>query len=235
LPVAIPAAIPYVRGDGRARREDGGMRIIKWTFWGLVWALFLAFLHYTLPRHDVVRITDTYETRVDYGNNALFWSNAATGNDPNVTNRDVFFIQAIDPDGNPRIYRNEDTGWGWPPYFKFNTANLQAAASDYRSTRGAPQWVAVRHYGWRNELLSIFPNAVSIRPVEGPDARVIPWTAIVILVLIAALVWGVTVRWRRFKARRLSPVLDEVDAAFDERWIALRRWADRSRRQPPPR
>lgn len=211
------------------------MRIIKWTFWGLVWALLLAFLHYTLPRHDVVRITDTYETRVDYGTNSIFWSDAATGNAPGMTNRDVFFIQAIRPDGRARIYRNEDTGWGWPPYFKFNTANLQAAASDLRSTREAPQWVAVKHYGWRSEFLSIFPNAVSLKPVEGPEARVIPWTSIVILVLLGALIWGLTVRWRRFKARRISPVLDDIDAAVDERWFALRRWARRFRRQPPPR
>ena len=210
------------------------MRYIKWIFLITVWTLFAAFLHYTLPRHDIVRITDTYETRVDFGANSIFWNNAAAGEAPGLTSRDVFFIQAIRPNGRARIYRNQDTGWGWPPYFKFNTANLQADAADLRSTRDAPLWVAVRHYGWRNEFLSIYPNALSVRVVEGPDTRIIPWISIVILVLLAALIWGVTVRWLRFKRRRLSPSLDRMDAAFDERWRGLTGWF-RSRRRGPPR
>lgn len=181
------------------------MQYIKWTFWAIVLVVFAAFLHYTLPRYDTVRITDTYETRVDFGSNALFWSRAASGDAPVAGNRDVFFIQAIRPNGRPRIYRNEDTGWGWPPFFKFNTANLQAAAADLRSTQADPQWVAVRHYGWRNEFMSIFPNALSVRPVAGPDVRVVPWFSIVVLVLLVALIWGVTVRVRRFWARRFGP------------------------------
>lgn len=209
------------------------MRYIKWTFLAVVWTLFAAFLHYTLPRYDTVRITDTYETRIDFGENSIFWSHAPTGNAPGVTNRDVFFIQAIRPNGRPRIYRNEDTGWGWPPYFKFNTANLQAAAADLRSTQSAPQWVAVRHYGWRNEFLSIFPNAVSVRPVAGPDDRVIPWSSVVILVLLAALIWGLTVRWLRFKRRRITPAMNEFDGAVDARRAGLSRWWRGWRSRPP--
>ncbi len=66
------------------------------------------------------------------------------------------------------VYRNEDTGWGWPPYFKFDTTNLQAEAADLRSTAAAPQWAIMTHYGWRNEFLSIFPNAIGIRAVDDP-------------------------------------------------------------------
>lgn len=191
------------------------MQYIKWTFWGIVLVVCAAFLHYTLPRYDTVRITDTYETRVDFGSNAIFWSRAASGDAPVAGSRDVFFIQTIRPNGRPRIYRNEDTGWGWPPFFKFNTANLQAAAADLRSTQADPQWVAIRHYGWRNEFLSIFPNALSVRPVAGPDVRVVPWFSIVVLVLLVALIWGVTVRVRRFWARRFGP---PQPAARQSRW-----------------
>ena len=187
------------------------MVYVKWVFWGVFWTAVIAFLHYTLPQHDVVRITDTYEKRVNPGDNALFWSNADTGEDPTATERDVFFIQTFQGNDKPMIYRNEDTGWGWPPYFKFDTANLQAQASDMMSKKNAEtaQWVVVRHYGWRNELFSIYPNAVSIRAATGPDEQIIPWVKIVVLVLLAALFWAIRVRWIRFRERRIEPVMDE--------------------------
>ncbi len=187
------------------------MVYVKWVFWGVFWTLVIAFLHYTLPQHDVVRITDTYEKRVNPGDNSLFWSNADTGEDPTATERDVFFIQTFRANDKPMIYRNEDTGWGWPPYFKFDTSNLQAEASDMMSKKNAEtaQWVVVRHYGWRNELFSIYPNAVSIRAATGPDEQIIPWVKIVVLVLLAALFWAVRVRWIRFRERRIEPMVDE--------------------------
>jgi hypothetical protein len=207
------------------------MVYVKWggilVFWGLVAAV----LHYTLPQHDIVRITDTYETRVDYGDNALFWASESPGMATDLQGRDVFFIQSRLTDGRPMIYRNEDTGWGWPPYLKFDSANLQADAADLKSTQEAPRWVVVRHYGWRSELLSIYPNAVDLRLAEGPGERIVPWLNIVILVLLAAVVWGVWVRWRRFRRRRLDPVLEEMgDSVADasdgvaERLARLRRW-----------
>lgn len=184
------------------------MVYVKWIFRGLFWTALIAFLHYTLPQHDIVRITDTYEKRVNPGSNALFWSRADTGEQADTTGRDVFFIQTFRTNDRPMIYRNEDTGWGWPPYFKFNTANLQAQASDLMSKKSAEtaQWVAMRHYGWRNEFFSIYPNAVKVWAVDGPDARIIPWFNIVVLVLMAALGWAIRVRWRRFwQGRRAGP------------------------------
>jgi hypothetical protein len=105
------------------------------------------------------------------------------------------------------IYRNEDTGWGWPPYFKFDTANLQARASDLMSKKSAEdaQWVAIRHYGWRNEFFSIYPNAISLWAVDGPEARIIPWFNIILLTLLAAGYWAIRVRWNRFWKRRGRP------------------------------
>ncbi len=187
------------------------MVYVKWVFWGIFWIIVAAFLHYTLPQHDIVRITDTYEKRVDFGENSIFWSNSGSGNADAPLNRDVFFIQAFRTNGKPMIYRNEDTGWGWPPYFKFDTSNLQAEASDLISKKSAAQaqWVSITHYGWRNEFLSIFPNAVAVKPVEGPDARIIPWVNIIILTLLAALVWGIWARWRKFRVRRQERKFDE--------------------------
>jgi hypothetical protein len=187
------------------------MVYVKWVFWGVFWTVVIGFLHYTLPQHDIVRITDTYEKRVNPGSNALFWSNADTGEQTDATGRDVFFIQTFRTNEKPMIYRNEDTGWGWPPYFKFNTSNLQAQASDLMSKKSAEtaQWVAMRHYGWRNEFFSIYPNAVRVWAVDGPEVRIIPWFNIVVLVLLAALAWAIRVRWRRFWQGRSAGSRDE--------------------------
>jgi hypothetical protein len=63
------------------------------------------------------------------------------------------------------VFRNEDTGWGWPPYFKFNSADLTAQAQAYASAADKP-WVLVKYYGWRIRIFSIFPNAVSLQTVS---------------------------------------------------------------------
>lgn len=190
------------------------MGYIKWAFWITFWVLVASFFHYTLPQHDVARITDTYEKRIDFGENSLFWATADVGTDGTSANRDVFFIQSKSPGDKVMVYRNEDTGWGWPPYFKFDTSNLQAEAADLKSVAAEPQWVVIKHYGWRNEFLTIFPNAVSVRAVDSPDVRIIPWLNIVILIVFFAFVWAIWVRWRRFRAARIDPVLQDVGDSF---------------------
>ncbi|MBT0959365.1 DUF1523 family protein [Alphaproteobacteria bacterium KMM 3653] len=217
------------------------MVYVKWIFVSLFWLFVLATLHYTLPQNDIVRIADTYEKRIDFGENSIFWAAPDVGNDTTTVNRDVFFIQTIQQNDRPLVYRNEDTGWGWPPYFKFDTSNLQAEATDFKSTKEAAQWVAVRHYGWRNEFLSIFPNAVGVKKVEGPDVRIIPWFNIVFLTVFFAIVWAIWVRWKRFRAARIDPLLDDASDAWDrveagtsERRSRLSRWF-RSWRGPDSR
>ncbi|MDA7423238.1 DUF1523 family protein [Thalassococcus lentus] len=192
------------------------MTYVKWTVIVVFWACVFAFLHYTLPQHDIARVTDTYEKRVDPGENRWFWAQADVGSDGTLQNRDVFFIQTRRANDSVMVFRNEDTGWSWPPYFKFDTSNLQAEAADLRSTADAPQWVAIKHYGWRNELLSVFPNAISVRPVEGPEVRIIPWVNILILLTLAAVFWAIWVRWRRFRAARIDPALDAVGDKIDD-------------------
>ncbi len=199
--------------------------LIRWTFWISVWVLIAAFFHYTLPQVDIVRVTDTYEKRIDPGENSLFWAQADVGSDGTLANRDVFFIQTRRVDGDVMVYRNEDTGWGWPPYFKFDTSNLQAEAGDLRSTEAAARYVAIKHYGWRNEFLTIFPNAISVRAVEGPDAsKGIPWLNIVILTLFAAVTYGVWVRWRRFRMARIDPTMEAIEDDLAEASGAVTGW-----------
>lgn len=197
---------------------------IKWSFWIVFWTILATFLHYTLPRYDTIRVTNTYTKRVDFGDNSWFWANANTGDAVNVTNRDVFFIEGIGPSGRPKVYRNEDTGWGWPPYFKFDTTNLQAEATDYKSSAENPVWVAVRHYGWRNQFISIFPNAVAIEKVAGPDARKHSLTTITILILLGLLVWFIWARLRRFRRNRIDPLLDDAEDSWARTQFGARSW-----------
>jgi len=194
------------------------MAYVRWTLRILFYVFIAGFLHYTLPQHDVARITDTYNQRVDYGINSMFWAEGYTGEATGMETRDVFFIQTFRDNGKPMIYRNEDTGWGWPPFLKFDTSNLQAEASDLISKKSAEteQWVVIRHYGWRNEFLSIFPNAVKLWPVDGPDVRIIPWRNIIILTLLIAGFWALRVRWIRFRKKRIDPVIDEVEETWEE-------------------
>ncbi|MHA7875711.1 DUF1523 family protein [Roseivivax sp.] len=191
------------------------MAYVKWTLIALFWIVTLSFLHYTLPQNDIVRITDTYEKRQDLGANGLFWARGETGGEVR-SSRDVFFIQTRRAGDDIMVYRNEDTGWGWPPYFKFNSSNLQAEAADLRSTGSEPRWVAIRHYGWRAEFLSIFPNAVAIKPVAGPEVQILPWRAIFTLVVLAAVFWAIWVRWRRFRQNRIDPVMSSMEDSLDE-------------------
>lgn len=207
---------------------------LKWAFWITFWVLIGATLHYTLPQHDIVRVVKTEVRRVDFGENSIFWAQQDTGQETATSvNRDVRFIEAFYENGRPMVYRNEDTGWGWPPYFKLDSSNLQAELTDLVSSKEDPQWVSLRHYGWRNEFMTIFPNAVHVRAVEGPDVRIINWFNIVFLTVFFAIAWAVWVRLRRFRQRRIDPIMDDltdrVEAAGDavaEKRGRFRRWLD---------
>lgn len=200
--------------------------ILRLLFWGTLGLLLAGFLHYTLPQKDVVRIVGTDIRRVDVGDRPWFWAQQDSGQQV-VANRDVRFIRAVGADGDAREYRNEDTGLGWPPYLKFDSDTLQTEAAD-----AVGDWVVIRHYGWRSNLLSIYPNATSMRAASGPEEAAVAWTAIVIWVLAGAVIWAIASRWRRFKRARISPVLDDMDAAWDARRTRAReRRAARRRRK----
>lgn len=172
--------------------------------------LFGAFLHYTLPQRDIVRITGTEIIRQDFsGLNRIFYAQGDSGNAP-VESRDLRLINTVLASGEVMVYRNEDTGFGWPPYFKLDSADLHAEASNLVSTAAEPQWVAVTHYGWRSRLLTTYPNAVAINPVAGPDVTLIPWLTIVILLGLALagfMAWRI---WERFEDRVIDPIRDRM-------------------------
>ncbi len=190
------------------------MRYIKWgTILVLVTTVFALF-HYNLPQRDIVRILDTYEKRMDVSGNAWFWAQPDSGTLAQDT-RDVRFIDTEFPDGSVMVFRNEDTGLGWPLYFKFDSSDVGAKAKQLTSATADPIWVAVRHYGWRNKYFTIFPNVTSLKQVSGPDVRLIPIFNIVFFIVLGLISLGIYRLFQRFKRRRIDPVLEDINDAWD--------------------
>ncbi|NJM81859.1 MAG: DUF1523 family protein [Tabrizicola sp.] len=202
---------------------------IKWGIRIFLLLIVVAFLHYTLPQRDVVQIINTYNKVTPIGGNWLFYSMEDTGTGVETTSftRDIRYIDAVFPGGSVMVYRNEDTGWVWPPYFKYDSSTLQARATSLKSDKANPEWVAVTHYGWRIPLFSIFPNAVAIRPVEGPDVTLIPWVNIVILSILAFGLFMIRRMWLQFRERMVDPTLADVGEA----WDSVDAKADEARKQ----
>jgi Protein of unknown function (DUF1523) len=188
---------------------------IKWGLRILALVIVGLFLHYTLPQRDVVQVINTYNRVTQIGGNWIFYSieDTGTGVETTTTSRDIRFIDGVFDGGGTITYRNEDTGWFWPPYFKWDSSTLQAEATN--AARNTTEWVAVTHYGWRLPIFSIFPNAVSITPVEGPNVTLIPWLNIVILAFLAFVILMIRRMWAQFRERMVDPALADVGETFD--------------------
>jgi len=188
----------------------------KWTLRIVAALLALGFLHYTLPQHDIVKITGTYNRLTTIGSeNAWAYASPDTGTAESGTTRDIRFIEAAYPDGDVMVYRNEDTGWIWPPYFKYDSSNLQAEAGNLKSDAASPKWVMVTHYGWRLPILSIYPNAVSVREAASPDERVIPYVSIVVIAFLLFAIFMIRRIWAQFWERSVEPVAAEMGETWD--------------------
>ena len=190
---------------------------IKWGIRIVLLLIVGLFLHYTMPQRDVVQIINTYNKNTPIGANWMFYSieDTGTGVETTASIRDIRFIDAVYADGDVMVYRNEDTGWFWPPYFKWDSSTLQAEATNLKSDKANPQWVAVTHYGWRMPIFSIFPNAVKVTPVEGPDVTLIPWVNIVILGFLAFVILMIRRMWLQFRERMVDPALADAGEVFD--------------------
>jgi len=225
------------------------MRNIRRALRIMLFLVFGLIFHYALPQHDVVRIVNTYQERQDLNDwTRVFW---ARPDDQSATliNRDVQFIQSVKMETllfgfiqrdstEIMVYRNEDTGWSWPFYFKFDTANLQTEADDLESTSEDPKWAVVTHYGWRNEYLSAFPNAIAIRPVDGPKPTIIPWFNIGFFIVLLMAVLFLRAMWMQFRERTVDPLadkvgdrLDHVNADLSERKGRISRWLETWRKK----
>jgi len=174
----------------------------------------IAFFHYSLPSRDIVQIVGTNEVRMDVQDSSWFWASKDAGTSTANNTRDVRFINAQYPDGGPRVYRNEDTSWGWPPYLKFDSGNLHAEAQALAKQQDV-QWVAVHHYGWRIPIISLYPNAYKIKPVAGPDVSLFPWFNVIFLTILFLALFAIWRRLDRWKDRNIDPVIEDVGSAFE--------------------
>jgi hypothetical protein len=111
----------------------------------------------------------------------------------------VYFINTEDPDTKKVVvYRNEDTAWSFPWYFKFDSADIQAKAQGY--SRDAQQLALIRYYGWRITILSMFPNVTEIEAVTSRDQPFPVFNTVFFVVvglLVVIVVVGVRRRFRR--------------------------------------
>jgi hypothetical protein len=145
-----------------------------------------AVLSYGLPQVDVLRAVGVEIKRVDAGVNEA----------EQQRTRDVYQLQMETPNGQPRVYRNEDNFL----FLKFDSASLQAQV---KSLSADKQLVALRHYGIRIPLFSLFPNAVKVWPVE-EGYRHIPVFNMLVIVGLSLLGF---LGWRR--VRRVSEARSE--------------------------
>jgi len=167
-------------------------------------AAFLAaalFLHYNLPRTAVVQITGTDVKRADRSKGGVADTEAvAPDGDAGRRIQDVRFVNSLSRKGKTMVFRNEDTGWGWPPYFKFDSADLTAQAQAFATAPEKP-WVRVRYYGWRIRIFSMFPNAVSLKEVDR-DYTHIPFFNIAVILLLGTSVALLAVKFRGLLGRK---------------------------------
>ena len=144
------------------------MRYVKINIPAILILIVATGLHYALPQVDVVRIVGTDVRRVD--------------TDTTGATRDVYFIQTQTLDGAPRVYRNEDNWF----YFKFDTADLQTKVKSLAEKKAV---VAVRHYGWRLQMFSTFPNAVGVKEVDKDYVHWPIFNTIVIVLLVTIVLF----------------------------------------------
>lgn len=211
-------------------------KALRWTLIGIV-ALFF---HYVLPQHDVARVSGMSDRILTLsGVQRLFYAQTDAGETEGAI-RDLRLINSEKVNTwalgfwprngtDVMVYRNEDTGWIWPPYFKFDSSNLEAEAQQFSLDQD--QWVQVTHYGWRIPFLSIYPNAISIKPVDGPDYYPIPWFSIIFFGFLAFAIGMIRAMWRQFRERSVDPLLDaagdeidELKAGVSERQSGVNRW-----------
>ncbi len=167
-------------------------QIFKKMMLGLYALLLLVsglWLDHYLPEKTLVSITGVEVKRVDK-DGPIGRDNPADG-----PTTDVYYIYTERAGEKIRVFRNEDTGWGWPPYFKFNSADLQAKA---KSMEFEKRLARITSYGWRINMLSRFPNVTDIDTVDGPEASTFSfWRWFWFLIWAGAMGWLALWGWRR--------------------------------------
>ena len=149
-------------------------------------------LDYFLPEKSITTITGV-EVKLTDKDGPISKANPSDG--PTV---DVYYVYTNHATDIVRVYRNIDTGWNWPFYFKFNSADLQAKAKAMEYDK---KKAIVTSYGWRFDMMSWFPNVVDIQIAE-PDSTTWSfwrWLGFAVWGLLLLLLAMGTYRFTRIK------------------------------------
>jgi len=133
-------------------------KFLKYFFISVIFIFHLciaAAINYSMPSYDVTKVTGVEVKRVDK-DGPITKANPADG-----PTRDVYFINTQHENGKVMVYRNEDTRWGFPFYFKFGSANLQALAQAFGNEE---KTVEIKYYGWRPTFFTYFYSLPSSLP-----------------------------------------------------------------------
>jgi hypothetical protein len=163
-------------------------RAARWLSLGLALVVALGFATcagFYLPSTEKVHLTGTEIKRRDAKDGSI--------------SHDVRYIQARRLDGENIVFRNEDTRWGFPFYFKFDAADLASEAANV--VRNDPDAVVlVTYYGLRSRVFDWYPNAVSFKQVPKDYVHVPVFNIAFVVVVIALCVFVVVLarrQWRR--------------------------------------
>ena len=145
--------------------------------------LFLALVvDYSFPHYASVQITGGDVKRMDK-DGIIDAKNPADG-----PVRDVYFIYAKDAHNDQKVmaYRNEDTAWGFPFYFKFNSADIQAMAQGFANSDNN---VTIKYYGYRISMLNEFRNVISIKDSGTNTSWPIASYVLYLILFISLVIW----------------------------------------------
>lgn len=149
--------------------------IIKYFFILVTLSLHIVLVgavNYAFPSYETTVVTGMEVRRMDK-DGLISKANPADGEV-----RDVYFLFTEQPDTKKvMVYRNEDTRWGLPFYFKFNSAEIQAKAQAYANEK---QIVEIKYYGWRIDFFNEFKNIVSIKPLTEGESSSNPWVSYIL-------------------------------------------------------
>jgi amino acid transporter len=158
-----------------------GAKITGWLILLFALAGVCSCAAFFLPSTEKVRLAGTEIKRLDAKDGTPL--------------HDVRYIQAQKIDGSSLVFRNEDTRWGFPFYFKFDSADLAGEAQNI--VKSQPEAVIlVTYYGFRSQVLDLYPNIVSLKAVDSAYVHV-PIFNIVFCLVVFGLIIFVFVKMRR--------------------------------------
>ncbi len=170
-------------------------KFIIYSFITFLAAVSFLWLDYYLPKKTPAYITGSEVKRVDK-DGPISATNPADG-----PTRDVYYIYTRLENGDVRVFRNEDTAWHWPLYFKFDSADVQAKSQNWGNQN---KEVLISAYGWRFNMFSMFPNVIDIKAMDANPIK------LSILRILCLGLWFFSVCFAFFRTNRWLKVQSHV-------------------------